>query len=230
MLCLPCSADRLRISPDDLRLRVAVSEELPVSVRRAIKDLARSVPLPVEDGLIQTEQIFEQQLAREAGDEKTDTLMRYYFLVSRLEASQKFSDEFLRREKLLKQGVELLNVYIKKLNPMIARAPYTNLEPFTLKKVQSLPLQSVELNEDGELLLLRRFPAPKLSLGRQVLRSLREEAQEEKDIFKGRLEELRLAEREFLAEVSTIGNELIRMRPSVKQWVTVPGEGLPFSP
>ena len=208
MLAAPVAADRLRISPDDLRLRVAVSEELPASLRREIRDLARVTPLPVDDGLIQTERLIEEAFAGRGWKTKRSTLVRYYFLVARLEQSQKFSDEFLRRRGLMQKGVTLLDEYIDTLNRQIARAVYTDAAPVSPEVVGSFPLEEVEKTDSGELLILHRFPPPDIGLGRENLRVLRER---------------------FLAEVSILGKELLAMREQVRGWVGIPGEGLPFS-
>jgi hypothetical protein len=229
MLAAPVAADRLRISPDDLRLRVAVSEELPASLRREIRDLARVTPLPVEDGLIQTERLIEETFAGRGWKTKRSTMVRYYFLVARLEQSQKFSDEFLRRRSLLEKGVTLLEAYIDTLNRQIARAVYTDAAAVSPEVVAAFPLEEVEKTDSGELLILHRFPPPEIGLGRENLRVLRELASEEKGLLEERLESLQGAESRFLAEVSLLGKELIAMREQVRGWVRVPGEGLPFS-
>ncbi|MCA9781046.1 MAG: hypothetical protein KC800_30210 [Candidatus Eremiobacteraeota bacterium] len=229
LLTTPVSADRLRISPDDLRLRVAVSEELPASLRREIRDLARSTPLPVENGLVQTERLIEETFAGRGWKTKRSTLVRYYFLVSRLEQSQKFSDEFLRRRSLLDKAVSLLDAYIETLNRQIARAVYTNAPTVSPEEIASFPLEEVEKTETGELLILHRFPAPDIGLGRENLRILREIASDEKARVEERRKSLEEAEAKFLAEVSILGQELLGMREQVREWVRVPGEGLPFS-
>ena len=229
MLAGPVAADRLRISPDDLRLRVAVSEELPASLRREITDLARVTPLPVDDGLIQTQRLIEETFAGRNWKTKRSTLVRYYFLVARLEQSQKFSDEFLRRRALMQKGVTLLDEYIEALNRQIARAVYTDAAPVSPEVVGAFPLEEVEKNDSGEILILHRFPPPDIGLGRENLRVLRELASQEKGLLEERLESLQEAETRFLAEVSILGKELLAMREQVRGWVRIPGEGLPFS-
>ncbi len=229
LLTGPVAADRLRISPDDLRLRVAVSEELPASLRREITDLARVTPLPVDDGLIQTERLIEETFAGRNWKTKRSILVRYYFLVARLEQSQKFSDEFLRRQGLMEKGVTLLDQYIDTLNRQIARAVYTDAAAVAPETVASFPLEEVEKTDSGELLILHRFPAPEIGLGRENLRVLRELASQEKGLLEERLKSLREAEERFLSEVSILGKELLAMREQVREWVRVPGEGLPFS-
>ena len=225
----PVQADRLRISPDDLRLRVAVSEELPPSLRREIKELARSVPLPVSEGKVQSEQLFLSEFGSRGWADKRMVLARYYFLVSRLEQSQTFSEEFLRREALLKNGAEALKLYVTRLNPLISRGVYTESPSLNLERVQDFPLTEVSQDEDGGVLTLHRYPAPSLKLGRQNLKLLRETAQQEREELKKRLTLLQRAERDFLDEASQIGWSLLEMRGQVRDWVKVPGEGLPFS-
>ena len=156
-------------------------------------------------------------------------MVRYYFLVARLEQSQKFSDEFLRRRSLLEKGVTLLEAYIDTLNRQIARAVYTDAAAVSPEVVAAFPLEEVEKTDSGELLILHRFPPPDIGLGRENLRVLRELASEEKGLLEERLESLQGAESRFLAEVSLLGKELIAMREQVRGWVRVPGEGLPFS-
>jgi hypothetical protein len=229
ILSSSAAADRLRISPDDLRLRVAVSEELPASLRREVRDLARITPLPVADGLVQTEGLIEQNFRGRGWKEKRSALVRYYFLVARLEQSQEFSDEFLRRRLLMEKGVTLLDTYVNTLNQLIARAVYTEAPPVSPEKIASFPLVEVEETESGDLRILHLFPAPDVALGRPNLRVLREMANAERQILKERLEILEASEKEFLEEVSVLGRELIGMRKQVRQWVREPGEGLPFS-
>lgn len=222
-------ADRLRISPDDLRLRVAVSEELAASLRREIKDLARSTPLPMEGGLLQTEGLLAEQFSGREWSEDQLTLVRYYFLVARLDQSQTFSDEFLRRESLLRQGSTYLGEYIEQLNRLIARAVYTDTEEIMIPALQSFPLAFTEKTEEGGLRILHEYPPLELKLGRNNLRKLREMASSELQLLEERLKLVRQAEKTFLAEVSLLGNELIRLRPQIRPLVSVPGEGLPFS-
>lgn len=223
------SADRLRISPDDLRLRVAVSEELPPSLRREVRDLARSTPLPVVDGLVQTQRLLDESFGARGWKSRRMTLVRYYFLVARMEQSQNFSDEFLRRRLLLDKGMTLLDEYIDTLNKQIARAVYTNAPTVNPEQIAEFPLVEVEKTESGELKILHLFPSPDIGLGRTNLRVLRELADSEKRLLEQRRQNLRDAESEFLAEVSVLGRELMSMRAEVRHWVEVPGEGLPFS-
>lgn len=229
-LSAPLSAERLRISPEDLRLRVAVSEKLPASLRKELQSLAASTPLPIEVGVLQTEEILSREFVDRGWSEKRQDLVRYYFLVARLEQSYRFSDEFGRREKLLGQGIEKLNSYVKKLNPLIARAPYNNAKPVKLSDNKPFPLNEVKEGVDGELETLKAYPAPVQRLGRHNLQHLRTEASKEREILKKRRDELRDAERSFLAEVSLLGIELIKLRPNIESWVTPPGEGTPFTP
>lgn len=230
VLSSPVGAERLRISPDDLRLRVVVSQELSPALRREILELARSVPLPLTDGVLQTEELFLGKFQDRGWSEKSLTLTRYYFLIARMEQSQQFSDEFLRRRTVMREGVRLLESYVETLNPLIARASYSENGPSRAAKVQDFPLQEAVLEESGELRVLHLYPAPKLSMGRESLRSLREQAGEEKEILKEQMELLDKAEREFLDEISLIGTEVLALRKSVQKWVRVPREGLPFSP
>jgi hypothetical protein len=229
VLAWPALADRLRISPDDLRLRVAVSEELSPSLRREVRDLARTTPLPVENGLVQTEGLIEENFSGRGWKARRSTLVRYYFLVARLEQSQDFSDEFLRRRLLMRKGVTLLDAYIKTMNRMIARAVYTGAPDVAPELICSFPLETVEETEEGDLRVLHRLPAPNIELGRHNLRTLRELATEEREMLVQRLKMLDDAERVFLQEVTVLGRELLGMRETVRQWVREPGEGLPFS-
>jgi len=230
LLSGPLQAERLRISPDDLQLRVAVSEELPASIRREINDLAKSVPLPVSDGLLQSQQLFEQEYSDRGWSDRRLLLVRYYFLVSRLEQSQAFSDEFLRRELLLKKGIVITDEYINKLNPLIARGPYNDAPKIEVETVQDFPLHTAERLDDGGIEVLKRYPAPTVRFGVHNLKSLRADAEKDRSLLKKRLEDLQKAERTFLKEISQVGHELIRMRPQVRRMVSIPGEGLPFSP
>lgn len=230
LLACPVKADRLRISPDDLRLRVAVSEELSPAIRRELKELARSAPLPVKDGVVQSEELFSSRFGERDWRSKKVTLARYYFLVARLEQSQSFSDEFLRRETLLKQADGLLSEYIDTLNAIISRAVYTDAPKVRAEKIQEFPLTEVEGSEDGSVLSLRKYPAPKQNLGRNNLRELRHTAQAELQQIRERRKMLQEAENDFLGEASQLGSELLRMRARVRELVKVPGEGLPFSP
>lgn len=225
----PARAERLRISPDDLRLRVAVSEQLSASLRQELREMARSTPLPVENGLVQTEQLLVERFRERGWNEPTSTLVRYYFIVARLDQSQKFSEEFLRRDKVMRTGVEYLNGYIEAINKVVSQAPYLQTPPLSAPVVQEFPLPSVEKSEDGGILVRRKFPAPARSLGRENLRLLRDLAHQEKSELERRLQQLAQAERTFLDEVALLGEELIEMRPRVRRWVKVPGEGLPFS-
>lgn len=206
-----------------------MSEELPASLRSEIRDLARVTPLPVEDGLVQTEGLIEENFGGRGWELKRSTLVRYYFLVARLEQSQEFSDEFLRRRLLMEKGVNLLGSYIDTLNRFIARAIYTGAPPVSPERIASFPLVEVEKTEEGDLRILHVFPAPDVALGRPNLRVLRELANEERQQLEERLQILRNSEETFLEEVSVLGRELIAMRSQVRQWVREPGEGLPFS-
>jgi hypothetical protein len=228
-LSYPLKAERLRISPDDLRLRVAVSEELPASVRREIVDLAKSTPLPVTDGLLQTEQLFLREFSDRGWSDKRETLVRYYFFISRMDQSHSFSDEFLRRQTLIRNGIELMNAYIQELNPLIAQAPYTHDASIDIPTIQQFPLARAERTAEGRVEVLSSFPPPTMKLGRRNLRLLRAQAAKDKALLEERLNMLRRAEKSFLQEVSLVGRELIKMRPYVRQWVKIPGEGLPFS-
>ncbi len=229
LLCNPSVAERLRISPDDLRLRVAVSEELPPSVRRELKDLAKSSPLPLKDGLLQTEALLKAEFESKLWNEKRRTLSRYYFLVARLEHSQKFSDEFLRRETVLRQGRHLADDYINELNRLIGRAVYTNEPSIELPLIQKFPMHKAERSDESGLLLLHQFPNPNLAQGRKNLQAMRLQAESDRKKIRQRIKDVTIAERNFLDEVSVIGQALIKMRPQIRRWVSPPGEGLPFS-
>ena len=230
LLSTPVVADRLRISPDDLRLRVAVSEKLSPAVRKELQTLAGSTPLPVEDGVAQTESLLKREFSGQTLTERKRTLVRYYFLVARLEHSFQFSEEFARREKVLKEAREALAEYIDQLNRLISRGVYTSHPTVQLDPYAPFPLNEVVKEESGALRTLRSYPAPDVRLGRENLRYLREQAGAENDYLKTRLQELRQGEKAFLDEVSLVGRELIKMRPEVKKWVTPPGQGTPFTP
>ena len=226
----PVQAERLRISPDDLRLRVAVSEVLEPSLRFQLKDLARTVPLPVKNGLVQTQELLDGQFPTQQWSAKRGTLIRYYFLVARMDSSQKFSDEFLRRDTVMKEGKKLADDYINHLNELIARAPYNRDDKISVSKPQSFPMREARTTEDGGMLLLHQFPKAQLSLGRENLRELRKLAESDRKLIRERIQALAKAERNFLDEISMVGQALIEMRPEVRKWVKAPGEGLPFSP
>ncbi len=198
LLFAPVQAERLRISPDDLKLRVAVSEELSPALRREILELAKSVPVPV--------------------------------LIARMEQSELFSDEFYRRRTLLRDGMERLEGYIAALNPLIARAPYVDAIPEEPKIVADFPLHEVGTTEEGGVRVRRLYPAPKVSIGREGLRYLRRQAALEIEELRLRYDQLDRAEHDFLDEMSLLGTEVMSMRGAVRKWVTVPREGLPFSP
>lgn len=226
----PVAADRLRISPDDLRLRVAVSEELTPAVRKELQTLAGSTPLPVQDGVAQTQDLLDREFSGQTLSGRKKTLVRYYFLVARLEHSYRFSEEFARREKVLKEAREALTDYVDQLNRLINRGVYTTHPTVQLDPYADFPLNEVLQEESGALKTLRSYPAPEVRLGRENLRYLREQAAAENEYLKERLQELRQGEKAFLEEVSLVGRELIKMRPEVKKWVTPPGQGTPFTP
>ena len=234
MCCLlfgtPASAERLRISPDDLRLRVAVSEELSPAVRKELQTLAGSTPLPVQNGVTQTETLLDKEFSGQTLSARKKTMVRYYFLVARLEQSYRFSEEFARREKVLKEAREALTNYADQLTRLIGRGVYTAYPTIQLDPYADFPLNEVVMEESGALRTLRAYPTPDVRLGRENLRYLREQAGAENDYLKKRLQELHQGEKAFLEEVSLVGRELIRMRPEVKKWVTPPGEGTPFTP
>lgn len=225
----PLAAERLRISPDDLRLRVSVSKKLSPSLRQELRELAHSNPLPLRDGLSQSEQIFSDNFGSREWNKKKTTLAQYYFLLSRMKESQKFSDEFIRREELLKTGNNLLKGYIDQLNRLIARAVFTQSTPAEIRRVQEFPLHEARILATGELKVLHLFPEVKISMGRKELRRVRRLAKEERKVLSQRLRKLRQAEKKFLAEVSSIGAEIYSLRSDVRRWVKPPGEGLPFS-
>lgn len=225
----PANAEKLRISPDDLKLRVEVSQELSPATRREITELARTVPLPVTDGLLQTEDIFQQKFGNRGWSEKLQTLSRYYFFVARLEQSKKFSEEFARREQQLKLGIELLGKYIDEINPYVARAGYPDVAPVELEKVQDFPLSEVGPVDGSGLRVLHLFPQPKMSMGRENLRGIRQTAETERNLLRDRLSDLHKAQRAFLNEVHLVGEELIAQRGPVKEWVKQSRAGLPFS-
>lgn len=229
LFCTSLQAESLRISPEDLRLRVAVSEELPASIRQELRSLARSTPLPLQDGLLQTERLLQSEFQDRGWNEKRQLLVRYYFLVARLDQSQQFSEEFKRRRGLLQTGRELLKSYVQDIDRLVSRSSYAKKPPVETPQVQSFPLHFVTQDEDGGFTVLRHYPKAELALGRNNLRSLRSQAKAERKKIENRLKKLEKAEKSFLTEVSHVGRELIALRPLLRPWVKVPGEGLPFS-
>ena len=147
-----------------------------------------------------------------------------------MEQSELFSDEFYRRRTLLRDGMERLEGYIAALNPLIARAPYVDAIPEEPKIVADFPLHEVGTTEEGGVRVRRLYPAPKVSIGREGLRYLRRQAALEIEELRLRYDQLDRAEHDFLDEMSLLGTEVMSMRGAVRKWVTVPREGLPFSP
>lgn len=225
----PAQADRLRVSPDDLRLRVAVSEQLSAPLRLELREMARSTPLPVTDGVLQTQTLLSERFAERGWDEEQRVLARYYFLMARLEQSQDFSDEFIRRRANLVEGIRLLSDYHRELQRLAPGAVTQTGKYVEPEVVSDFPLLSAERSEEGEVTVLHRLPKPSTALGRENIRRLILLADQDRERLEDRLDKLDAAEERFLDEASLLGRELIEMRADVRQWVRVPGEGLPFS-
>lgn len=228
ILRAPAGADELRIAPEDLRLRTFVSTHLSPSLRLQLRDLAADTPLPLEGGVVQTDQILDGVFADRAWDGDREALVRYYFLVARMEKSRQFSEEFSRRKKVTEEGRSLMQTYIDDLNRAIARAVFVPDVPVDIGPRIAFPLSGVGWSQDAKTLkVLHLYPAVDTHLGRETLRALRDQAGADLELLEGQLSELDDAERDFLAEVHLVGQELIALRPTVGRLVKPPRVGFP---
>jgi hypothetical protein len=226
------AADELRIAPDDLRMRTAVSGLLTPSLRLQLRDLAAGTPLSMQDGLVQTDRILDVAFAGRQWDGDRKDLVRYYFLVARMEKSRDFSDEFARRRTVTELARTLMQAYVADLNRAIARAVFVPNQPVELKERYDFPLSTVGWREtDGvkTLRALHDFPEVDTSLGRETLRRLRDIAGADLELLEGQLSALDDAERAFIEEISLVGQELMVLRQRVGKLVRLPRAGLPFS-
>ena len=176
------------------------------------------VPLPRKNGVPQTDSILRSSFGAEHRSENTKLLHRYYFLLARLESSQRFSTEFFRRRRLLRDGITLLDQFIDTTNLLAKRGVGPKVNAIEPKLVANFPLTRVGwegAEDDRWLRVLHRLPEAKFGLGRKNLRLLRAIASSDRERMQNRLRELNRAEREFLDEASVVGNELIAMRPKV---------------
>jgi hypothetical protein len=226
-------ADDLRISPDDLRLRTAVSGLLTPSLRLQLRDLAAGNPLPMNDGVTQTDQMLDLAFADQDWDVSRKDLVRYYFLVARMEKSRDFSDEFARRRGVTEEGRTLMQAYLADLNRAIARAVFVTNVPVDTGEQLDFPLTSAGWHETdtGEkyLTVLHNYPEVDTRLGRETLRGLRDVVGVDLELLEGQLSDLDDAERLFLSEIHLVGQELSLLRPRVTKLVRLPRAGLPFS-
>ncbi len=229
----PTAAEDVRISADDFKTRAAVSQLLAPSLRLQLRDLAANTPLPVVGGVVETDRVLADKFSEREWDEDRQALVRYYFLVARMERSQDFSEEFARRRNLTREGHTFMRAYIDKLNVLIGRAVIAANQPVDPKRVQGFPLSSVgwqsDVGGDKTLRVLHEFPVPTSELGRESLRSLRVVAEADLHLLQQQLNEIDAAEGLFLKEVSFLGQELFDLRPEVLKLVRIPRAGLPFS-
>lgn len=230
---LPVAAEELRIAPEDLRIRTSVSHLLSPSLRLQLRDLAAGTPLPVQGGLVQTEQLLDSVFAERDWDSDRRTLVRYYFLVARMEKSRDFSAEFAHRRSLTEKGRSLMQAYLADLNRAIARAVFVDNIPVDVGPQRGFPLREADWREtdDGRrtLTVLHSFPEVDTRLGRETLRELRDIAGADLELLEVRLSQLDDAERLFLEEIHQVGLALIELRPHVTTLVRLPRAGLPFS-
>lgn len=227
----PACADELRIAPEDLRLRTFVSSRLNPSLRSQLRDLAADTPLPLEGGVVQTDRLLDEVFADRDWDSERQALIRYYFLVARMEKSRQFSDEFSRRKKVTEQGRSLMQTYISDLNRAIARAVFVPDVPVDTGPLQQFPLGTVGWSDDGKTLkVLHVYPAVNTQLGRETLRRLRDQAGADLELLEGQLSDLDDAERDFVAEVHLVGEQLLALRPTVGKLVRPPRMGFPAPP
>ena len=225
-------ADEIRIAPEDLKLRSNVSTLLAPSLRLQLRDLAANTPLPRAGGVVQTDELLRTSFAERNWDQNRQDLVRYYFLVARMEKSRAFSDEFERRRELAEQGRTLMQSYLQALNMAIARAVFVPDTSVELGERRGFPLSDVgwEGGEGkGTLRVLHDFPPADNRLGRETLRAIRDVAGEDLELLEVQLSQLEKAEKEFVEEISLIGKELIALRPKITKLVRIPRAGLPFS-
>ena len=228
-LAVSSGADELRIAPEDLRLRTFVSTLLSPSLRLQLRELAAGTPLPVEGGVVQTDEMLTA-FADRGWDSDRQALVRYYFLVARMEKSRQFSDEFSRRKTVTEEARSLMQVYIADLNRAIARAVFDPDVKVDTGPQIGFPLTSAGWSKDGQTLtVLHAYPAVDTHLGRETLRTLRDQAGADLELIEVQLSDLDNAEREFIQEVHLVGEELIALRPTVGRLVRPPRAGLPFS-
>lgn len=229
---LPARADKIRISPEDLKLRAAVSRRLSAPLRVRLQDIAAKELLSPQEGEEHTASILDTHFPTVSWSNNDRLLVYYYLLTTRLEKSQAFATEFARREGIARQGRELMREYLNELNRFIgANASYPN-QSIDLGEQKSFPLVQVgwaKIDEADVLLALHSYPKLKASLGRDALRSLRNVALNDLQQFDEELSRVRVGQREFIDEVSLLGNELIALRSRVSELLPYAGEGLLFS-
>ena len=232
-LCGPVVAEDVRISADDFKTRNAVSQLLAPSLRLQLRDLAANTPLPMVGGVVETDRVLSDKFSEREWDEDRQALVRYYFLVARMEKSQDFSEEFARRRDLTRKGHTLMRAYIDNLNVLIGRAVIAVNQPVDPPLIQGFPLSKVGWQKDDAgvetLQVLHEFPVPSSQFGRESLRALRVVAETDLHLLQQQLDEIDRAEDLFLKEVSYLGQELFDLRPEVQQLVRIPRAGLPFS-
>ena len=231
LLAVSSGADELRIAPEDLRLRTFVSTLLSPSLRLQLRELAAGTPLPLEGGVIQTDDMLTGVFADRDWDGDRRALVRYYFLVARMEKSRQFSDEFSRRKTVTEEARSLMQIYIADLNRAIARAVFDPAVLVDTGPQLGFPLTSVGWSKDGKMLtVLHAYPAVDTHFGRETLRTLRDQAGADLELIEEQLSDLDNAERDFLKEVHLVGEELIALRPTVGKLVRPPLMGLPMRP
>ncbi len=197
-----------------------------------LRDLAAGTPLPREGGVLQTNQMLADLLEGRHWDQTAEELVRYYFLVARMEKSRDFSREFARRRDLTEHALTLMQDYIAQLNRAIARAVFVPDQTVEVGDRREFPLTEVGWVKDASgsaLVVLHRYPEVETQLGRQTLRDLRELASADLELLEVQLSELDDAERLFLEEIHLVGQALAGMRPRVTRAVKLPRAGLPFS-
>lgn len=227
-------AEQLRIAPEDLRIRSAVSRLLSPSLRLSLRDLAAATPLPLSGGVLQTDQVLDKRFMDRGWDEDHKALVRYYFLVARMEKSRDFSEEFARRRAVTESGRSLMRTYVQDLNKAIAQAIFVPDVAVDLGPQREFPLLSVGWkpspeSEQARLEVLHSYPKVNTKLGRETLRQLREVAGTDIFSLESQLSALDDAERLFLEEVHLVGRELVLARPRMTELVRLPRAGLPFS-
>ncbi len=194
--------------------------------------MAANTPLPREGGVVETDELLRSTFADRNWDQNRQDLVRFYFLVARMEKSRTFSDEFGRRRELAEQGRELMQAYLRDLNQAIARAVFVPDSPVELGERRDFPLSTVgwvETGQDRQLKVLHDFPPADNRLGRETLRAVRDVAGADLELLEVQLSQLDDGEREFIEEISLIGKELYELRPKVSKLVRTPRAGLPFS-
>ncbi len=227
------SAQTLRIAPEDLRWRTSVSKELSPAIRLRLRDLAAKVPIPTTDSARQTRTLLELEFPPERVQAERLVLLHYYFLLARMEQSREFSREFARRKTRTDEGLKLLDDYLKQVDRAAARGLFSDRPTPALEPQAGLPLESVgwETNSEGieVLKVLHHLPKPEARLGRETLRAYRRAALEDRQRLAEYRGDIDTSEREFLREVATLGEELRKLRPEIRNLVPDPAAGLPFS-